>query len=118
MRSFLCPALAILLVSTEAYAADVEMLLDKAQEELAAAGAYTCQRDGAKEALDQVQKRFDNVAADAKRFLGRELDVRVWTNSCRKEGDGSRFRSLVRAADQRVQQAERALKLEAEAVAR
>lgn len=116
--SMLVPALLIALAAQpaegvelpdplEAASGDIERALDRANEKLGRAQTYTCQQDGAGEAWAAVHRRFDLAVAEARKALGREPNLDVWLNSCRKAGDGPRFRALLSAASRHVRKANR-----------
>lgn len=85
----------------------IENSLNGALEKLVKAGTYTCQHDSASKAFAPVQRGFDLAVGKAKRVLGHDLDLDIWTNSCRKEGDSAKFRSLLRAAERELRKSER-----------
>lgn len=91
---------------------DIERQLDNAQERLVAAQTFTCQRDKAAEALAPVQREYDLAVVNAKRLLGRDLNLQIWVNSCREKGDSLQFRSLLRATKRDLRKATRLIEAE------
>lgn len=88
----------------------VEKILDEALEKLVKAGTYTCQRDGAAAAIAPLEARFSSIESEAERLLGRRLNLQIWANSCRRSGDGSRFRTLLSRAERDLRKAARLLR--------
>jgi hypothetical protein len=85
----------------------IEDALDRAKEKLIRAQTYTCRKDGAGEAYAPVGRRYDLAVDAARDVLGREPNLQIRLNSCRKAGDGPRFRALLAAARRHVRKAER-----------
>lgn len=86
---------------------EVENELDKANELLAEAGTYTCQRDGAAEAYAQIDRDFEGTKSAAVQALGRQLELQIWVNSCRSAGDGHKFRTLLASVQRHHVKAQR-----------
>jgi len=90
----------------------IENKLNEANEKLVKAGTYTCQHDNAYEAFAPVQRAFELAMGKAIRVLGRGLNLDIWLNSCRKEGDSAKFRSLLGAAERDLRKANRLIEAE------
>jgi hypothetical protein len=88
-----------------AYSA-IERRLDAAQVHLIQAASHTCRDARAKRAFQPVGQRFEDATARARQQFGRELNLSIWTYSCRSAGDGPRFRSALRSATAAIRRAE------------
>lgn len=115
---FMLVALASILIASGAVHADapqtierpyseVEYELDKANGLLVEAGTYTCQGDGAVEAYAQIDRDFERTKASAEQALGRQLELQIWVNSCRRAGDGHKFRALLASVQRHLVKARR-----------
>ena len=97
----------------EAYSA-VERELDVAIENMVKAQTYICSdlagKPGAtvpRGQYDAIDARYSAAVAGAQKMLGRNLNIRAWTNACRTRNPGRQFRAHLRKAERAVEAAER-----------
>ena len=76
----------------------IERELDDVEESIVAAQVYTCLSSTRGAALRPYEQRFEQVKADARMVLGRDLNLEIWTNSCRMDAipTGSSLRPPMR----------------------